>query len=63
MTPIRRSRTCSRPLRAWADLTSAAFGDTCAGPGANYFFERIAAAAEIVSRAHLIHERPAYDID
>ncbi len=51
------------PLRAWAGLTSAAFGETCAGPGANYVFKSIAAAAEIVSRAQLIHQRPNYGID
>ncbi|HXC54018.1 MAG TPA: polyhydroxyalkanoate depolymerase [Rhizomicrobium sp.] len=51
------------PLRAWAGLTSAALTDTFAGPRANYFFKSIAAAAEIVNRAHLIHERPAYEIE
>ena len=51
------------PLRAWAGLTSAVFRDTCAGPGANYWMKGLSAAAEIVNRAHLIHERPSYEID
>jgi poly(3-hydroxybutyrate) depolymerase len=51
------------PLRAWAGLTSSALRDTCAGPGANALFRGMAAAAEIVNRAHLIHERPNYGID
>jgi polyhydroxyalkanoate depolymerase len=51
------------PLRAWAGLTSAAFRNTCAGPGANYVLKSISAAAEILNRAHLIHERPSYEID
>jgi polyhydroxyalkanoate depolymerase len=51
------------PLRAWAGLTSAVFRDTCAGPSANYWMKSVSAAAEIVNRAHLIHERPPYEID
>ena len=51
------------PLRAWAGLTSALYRDTYAGPRANYIFKSIAAAAEIVNRAHLIHERPSFEID
>ena len=51
------------PLRAGADLVKAAFSDTVLGPAANYVFRSMAAAAEIVSRSHLIHDRPAYDID
>jgi poly(3-hydroxybutyrate) depolymerase len=51
------------PLRAWAGLTSAVFRDTCAGPGANYVLKSISAAAEIVNRARLIHDRPSYEID
>lgn len=50
------------PLRAGADLFKTAFGDTDLGPSANYFFRSLAAGAEIVSRAHLIHERPPYGI-
>jgi poly(3-hydroxybutyrate) depolymerase len=50
------------PLRAIADITRTAFGDTQMGPAFNYFFKGIAAGAEIASRAHLSHERPAYDI-
>jgi poly(3-hydroxybutyrate) depolymerase len=51
------------PVRASADLIRTAFGDTSLGPAANYMFRSIAAGAEIVSRAHLIHERPSYGID
>ncbi|MEI9886866.1 MAG: polyhydroxyalkanoate depolymerase [Rhizomicrobium sp.] len=51
------------PLRAWAGLTSAALRNTCAGPSANYILKSVSAAAEIVNRAHLIHERPSYEID
>src|ERR1700761_3798421 len=51
------------PVRAGADLVRAAFSDTSLGPAANYMFRSVAAGAEIVSRAHLIHERPDYGID
>jgi len=51
------------PVRASADLFKAAFSDTVLGPAANYVFRSMAAAAEIVSRSHLIHDRPAYGID
>ena len=51
------------PFRAGADLFKAAFSDTVLGPSANYVFRSLAAAAEIVSRSHLIHERPPYGID
>jgi len=51
------------PWRAWAGLTSALYRETYAGPRANYLFKGIAAAAEIINRAHLIHERPAFAID
>ncbi|HEY5347067.1 MAG TPA: polyhydroxyalkanoate depolymerase [Rhizomicrobium sp.] len=51
------------PWRAFADLTRTALGETSAGPAANYIFKSMAAGAEIFSRAHLIHERPAYDIE
>jgi len=50
------------PWRAGADLFRAAFGDTRLGPSANYVFRSLAAGAEIVSRSHLIHERPPYGI-
>ena len=46
------------PVRAWAGLTSSIFRETCAGPTSNYIFKSISAAAEIVNRAHLIHDRP-----
>ena len=51
------------PLRAGADLVRAAFSDTTLGPAANYMFRSMAAGAEIISRAHLIHDRPDYAID
>jgi polyhydroxyalkanoate depolymerase len=51
------------PLRAWAGLTSAALRDTQAGPVANQLFRMMSAGAELVSRAHLIHERPPYGIE
>ncbi|MBW8709245.1 MAG: polyhydroxyalkanoate depolymerase, partial [Alphaproteobacteria bacterium] len=51
------------PVRAGANLFKAAFSDPVLGPAANYMFRSMAAGAEIVSRSHMIHERPAYDID
>ncbi|MBL6936421.1 MAG: polyhydroxyalkanoate depolymerase [Alphaproteobacteria bacterium] len=51
------------PVRAWAGLTSSLFRETCAGPTSNYIFKSISAAAEIVNRAQLIHDRPDYGID
>jgi poly(3-hydroxybutyrate) depolymerase len=51
------------PFRAGADLLRAAFGDTSLGPAANYWFRTLAAGAEILTRSHLIHERPPYGID
>jgi polyhydroxyalkanoate depolymerase len=51
------------PVRAGADLVKTAFSDTVLGPAANYLFRSIAAGAEIISRSHLIHERPPYGIE
>src|ERR1051325_5087996 len=51
------------PARAGAELVRAAFSDTVLGPAANYVFRSLAAGAEILSRSHLIHDRPAYGID
>ena len=51
------------PIRAGADLFRTAFSDTRLGPAANYWWRSLAAGAEIVSRAHLIHDRPPYAID
>jgi poly(3-hydroxybutyrate) depolymerase len=51
------------PMRAGADLVKVAFSDTVLGPAANYMFRCMAAAAEIVSRSHLIHDRPPFCID
>jgi poly(3-hydroxybutyrate) depolymerase len=50
------------PFRAAANLARTAFGNTMLGPSANMMFRYAAAGAEIFSRAHMIHERPAYDI-
>jgi len=51
------------PARAGADLIKAMFSDTVLGPAANYVFRSLAAGAEIVSRSHMIHERPDYAIE
>ena len=51
------------PFRAWAGLTNALYRETYAGPRANFVFKSIAAAAEIINRAHLIHDRPSFEID
>src|ERR1700704_2623814 len=51
------------PARAGAELIKAAFSDTVLGPAANYMFRSLAAGAEIISRSHMIHERPDYGID
>lgn len=50
------------PLRAWAGLATATFRDTQAGPAANMMFRAFSAGAELVSRAHLTHERPEFEI-
>ncbi len=50
------------PLRAMAGLARAFLLDTTMGPAANYMARCAGAAAEIVSRAHMIHTRPDYDI-
>jgi len=50
------------PIRAGASLFSTALGETWLGPQANFALKSMAAAAEIVSRARMIHERPPYDI-
>ena len=50
------------PMRAGADLVRAAFSDTSSRPAANFLLRCVAAGAEIISRAHLIHERPDYGI-
>jgi poly(3-hydroxybutyrate) depolymerase len=50
------------PVRAGADLFKTAFGDTALGPATNYMLRSMAAGAEIVSRSHMIHERPDYAI-
>ena len=50
------------PLRAGAGLLSTALGQTWLGPGGNQVARSVAAAAEILSRAKMLHERPAYDL-
>ena len=51
------------PVRASASLFSTALRATWAGPSVNRMLRSMAAAAEIVARAKMIHERPAYDLD
>ena len=51
------------PVRAGASLFSTALRATWLGPSTNHLFRRMAAAAEIVSRAKMIHDRPPYDLD
>ena len=50
------------PFRAAADLARLGLSDTSMGPAANYMARFAAAGAEIFSRAHMIHERPPYNI-
>ncbi|HMH65811.1 MAG TPA: polyhydroxyalkanoate depolymerase, partial [Rhizomicrobium sp.] len=50
------------PMRAGADLFKAAFSDTTLGPAANFMLRSFGAGAEIFSRSHVIHERPAFGI-
>ncbi len=50
------------PARAAAEWTNALFRETYFGPFANPFFRNMAAGAELVARAKLIHERPAFGI-
>ncbi|HEX2593667.1 MAG TPA: polyhydroxyalkanoate depolymerase [Rhizomicrobium sp.] len=51
------------PFQAFADLTSTALRGSCGGPMVNPFFRRVAAGAELFSRAHLTHTRPPFGID
>ena len=50
------------PLRIYADLTAAALREPMAGPWGNFFTRTMGAAAELVARSSLTHERPPYDI-
>ncbi len=50
------------PVRAAADWTNALFRETYAGPFVNPFFRNMAAGAELLARARLMHERPAFGI-
>ncbi len=51
------------PVRAGASLFSTALQQTWMCPNVNFMFRNMAAAAEIVSRAKMIHERPPYAIE
>jgi polyhydroxyalkanoate depolymerase len=50
------------PIRAGASLFSTALRATWMGPSVNHIFRSMSAAAEIVARAKMIHERPPYDL-
>lgn len=50
------------PLRIYADLTAAVLRDPMAGPWGNLFARTMGAAAELIARSGLTHERPSYDI-
>lgn len=50
------------PLRICADLTAAALREPMAGPWGNLLTRTMGAAAELVARSGLTHERPPYDI-
>jgi polyhydroxyalkanoate depolymerase len=50
------------PIRAGASLFSTALSQTWLGPQANFVLKSMSAAAEIVSRSKMIHERPPYSI-
>ncbi len=50
------------PWRAAAGLTETLLRDTWAGPGANAFLRRAGAAAHLLTRASLTHERPPFGI-
>lgn len=48
--------------RAFAGLTHVLFDNSRIGPGGNMFFRGLTAAAELLSRAGLSHDRPDYEI-
>ena len=50
------------PWRIYADLTAAVLREPMAGPWGNLFVRTMGAAAELVARSGLTHERPSYDI-
>lgn len=50
------------PFRIYADLTASMLREPMAGPWANLFARTMGAAAELVARSGLTHERPSYDI-
>ena len=50
------------PWRIYADLTAAVLREPMAGPWGNLFARTMGAAAELVARSGLTHERPSYDI-
>ncbi|MGN6515529.1 MAG: polyhydroxyalkanoate depolymerase [Rhizomicrobium sp.] len=50
------------PFRICADLTAAAMREPLVGPWGNLFARTMGAAAELVARSGLTHDRPSYDI-
>lgn len=50
------------PLRIYADLTATVLREPMAGPWGNLFARTMGAAAELIARSGLTHERPSYDI-
>ena len=51
------------PFRSFAGLAGAILGEPNAGPAANLWLRSIGATAEMVTRAKLSHDRPAFGID
>jgi poly(3-hydroxybutyrate) depolymerase len=51
------------PFRVAADLTAAVLRTPHAGPFGNFFARSVAASAELLSRAKLVHERPSYRLE
>ena len=50
------------PLRIYADLTASVLREPMAGPWGNLFARTMGAAAELIARSGLTHDRPSYDI-
>jgi len=50
------------PFRIYADLAAAVLREPMGGPWGNLFARTMGAAAELVARSGLTHERPSYDI-
>ncbi len=51
------------PVRAWAGMAVAAAGKSLAGLSDNRVLRNLTAAYELIARAGLTHERPAFGID